>query len=135
MNLLQATKLSLILNVLGIGFPVFLYVYRGGLNFQIKEVLAYACLCTLVMYFWNKNISKINPLISILEKPETVVDGSPVERKMIFVVMSLPVAFGVISIFAIGFNDNGLKQVTWMIMAMAVNIGIHLEALVRLKDR
>ena len=135
MKLLQATKLSLILNVLGIGFPVFLYVYRDGLNFQIKEVIAYTFLCTLVMYFWNKNISKINPLISILEKPETVVDGSPVERKMIFVVMSLPVAFGVISIFAIGFYDNGLKQVTWMIMAMAVNVGIHLEAFVRLKDR
>jgi len=87
------------------------------------------------MYFWNKNISKINPLISILEKPETVVDGSSVEKKMIFVVMLLPVAFGAISIFVIGFCDNGLQQVRWMIMAMAVNVGIHLEAFVRLKDR
>jgi len=119
---------------MGIGFPLLFYAYLYGLNFQLKEVIAYSCLCAMVMYFSNSFSGKNNPSQTILETPETIVDGTPIERGMAAAVMAVPGVFGLISVIAIGYYNDGLKHVSWMIIVMGACTGIHLETFFRLKD-
>jgi hypothetical protein len=87
------------------------------------------------MYFWNSFSGKNNPTQTILETPETIIDGTPLERGMAAVVMAVPGVFGLISVIAIGYYDDGLKHVSWMIIVMGLYTGIHLETFLRLNDQ
>ncbi len=132
MKLLNLTKISLLLNLTGIGLPLYLHWYQHGMNANLVEVVTCSCIGGVAMYLWSKNSARSNPLIALLEKPESVVDSSPLESTMTVAIMLVPITFGLISVTAIANYDDGLASVHWMIIAMAVNTGTHLEAMQRL---
>lgn len=132
MTALRFFKLSLVLNIIGIGLPVFLYFDIYGMDPDIAEWIFYSFLASVAIFFWTKKYIKNNPLMTSLERPNTVMDGSGVEKRMVVIILLFPVTFGAISLAAIGYFDDGLARTGWMLISMSVNIGIHLEGILRL---
>ena len=132
MNALKFYKLSLVLNIIGIGLPVLLYLDIHGIDPAIIENLGYSILVAVIMFFWTKKNIENNPLVAILERPDTVMDRTLIEKRMVAVVLLLPIIFGAIAFAAIGYFENGLARTGWMLISMSVGVGIHLEAILRL---
>jgi len=132
MTALRFFKLSLVLNIIGIGLPVFLYFDIYGIDSDLAEWIFYSFLASVIMFFWAKKYIKNNPLMKILERPNTVMDGSDIEKRMVVIILLFPVTFGAISIAAIGYFDDGLARTGWMLISMSVNIGMLLEGIHRL---
>lgn len=123
-------KKSLFLNTSGIALPIVLYVTIHDFDSDIRIYVIASAAAILIVYFVTKQLLLRN--LFTPERPDAAMDGTDIEKKMVSVVLFLPMIMGVALLIAIGIFDCRLSKIGWMFIAMSTNIGQNLEALWRL---
>lgn len=109
-----------------------MYLAIHGFDSDISPYITFSGISAIAIYYLTKKHIVRNLIIQ--ERPDAVVDGTDIERQMVIIVLLLPLILCVIMLMVIGFTDIGLAKIGWMIIAISVNIGQNLEAILRLSQ-